>query len=119
MTSLLLRAARLVPIGPVGPAAVPDRPVDVLVEDGVVTAVGAELDRPAGADELDAEGRWLVPGLWDQHTHLTQWTLVSQRLDLAPARTPEQALAMVADRAAAQPGVPLVGWGHRTGLWER
>ena len=42
-------------------------------------------------------------GLWDQHVHLSQWTSASQRLDLAPARSPEQALAMVAERIAGSP----------------
>ena len=58
-------------------------------------------------------------GLWDQHVHLSQWTSASQRLDLAPARSPEQVLAMVAERVAELPGVPLVGWGHRSGIWDR
>lgn len=117
VSSLLVRRARLVPIGP--SAAAPREPVDILVEDGVVTRVGQELQAPAQVDAVPAEGRWCAPGLWDQHVHLTQWTLSSQRLDLAPARTPEDVLALVAGRVAALPGVPLVGWGHRPGGWRR
>ena len=116
VTSLMIRAARLVPIGP---TAAPGHPVDVLVEDGVVTTVAARLDARPGVEEVDADGRWCAPGLWDQHVHFTQWTLASQRLDLAPARSPEQALAMVADRVTTLPGVPIVGWGHRPGAWTR
>jgi predicted amidohydrolase YtcJ len=121
VTSLLIRRARLVPIGP---AAAPspgsaDRPVDVLVEDGVVTALAEGLDARAGVEEVDADGRWCAPGLWDQHVHLAQWTLASQRLDLGPARTPEQALQLVAERVTTLPGVPIVGWGHRSGTWTR
>src|SRR4051794_30102460 len=111
----MIRRARLVPIGPA--AAPPQRPVDVLVEDGVVTTVAAQLDARPHVEEYDAEGRWCAPGLWDQHVHLTQWTLASQRLDLAPARTPEQVLAVVAERLTAVPGVPVIGWGHRPGGW--
>ncbi len=117
VTSLLIRRARLVPIGPA--ASPPRYPVDVLVEDGLVTTVAAHLDPRTGVEEVDADGRWCAPGLWDQHVHFTQWTLASQRLDLAPARSPEQVLALVAERVTALPGIPIVGWGHRPGGWPR
>jgi len=117
VTRLLIRRARLVPIGPA--AAPAQHPVDVLVDDGVVTTVASELDPRPGVEEVDADGRWCAPGLWDQHVHLTQWTLASQRLDLAPARSPEQALTLVAERVAELPGVPIIGWGHRPGGWQR
>ncbi|KQW47863.1 metal-dependent hydrolase [Nocardioides sp. Root1257] len=117
MSSLLIRNARLVPLVAGEPA--PDSPVDVAIEDGVVTAAGPALDRPAGADELDAEGRWATPGLWDQHTHLAQWTLASQRLDLAGARSPEDATRAVAERIADYPDLPVIGWGHRSAGWDR
>ena len=43
----------------------------VRIEDGVITAVGTGTpERPAGAEELDAEGRLVTPGLVDAHTHL-------------------------------------------------
>jgi predicted amidohydrolase YtcJ len=81
--------------------------------------VGPGLDRPAGLDEHDAEGRWLLPGLWDQHVHLGQWTVTSQRLDLAPTRSVEDALALVRERLAEVPGEPVTGWGHRLSRWDR
>ncbi|MBE6989535.1 MAG: imidazolonepropionase [Ruminococcaceae bacterium] len=45
----------------------------VLVEEGIVTAVGAGVPDGmicAGASELDAGGRLVTPGLVDAHTHL-------------------------------------------------
>ncbi len=117
VSSHLIRNARPVPLAPGERAA--DRPVDVLVEDGTVTAVGQGLGRPAGVEESDAAGRWLAPGLWDQHVHLGQWTLASQRLDLATARSPEDATRMVAERIAEWPDHPVIGWGHRSGGWDR
>ena len=117
MTSLLLRHARLVPLR--AEDDVPDAPVDVLVERGVVTALGAGLARPGGVDEVDAAGRWLIPGLWDQHTHLAQWTLSSQRLDLAGMRSPEEVTRAVAQRIATAPDLPIIGWGHRSASWDR
>ncbi|MGA8246966.1 MAG: amidohydrolase family protein [Nocardioides sp.] len=91
-------------------------PVDVLVEQGTIREIGHALDRPAGIEEYDAQGRWAIPGLWDHHVHLAQWTALADRLDLAGTVSPDEALARVRERLADHPG-PLVGRGHRTGLW--
>ncbi|RYJ02501.1 MAG: amidohydrolase, partial [Actinomycetales bacterium] len=93
MSSLLIRNARLVPLHP-GESA-PPHPVDVAVTDGLVTAVAPGADRPDGAEVVDAGGRWLVPGLWDQHVHFTQWVVRRQRVDLAPAASAAEAVAIM------------------------
>ena len=115
MSNLLIRGARLVPLRP-GDVA-PDHPVDVRVGDGTVVEVGPGLSRSRGVPEVDAAGRWLVPGLWDQHVHLGQWTLARQRFDLTDATSPEEVVARVADHVADSPGRPVIGWGHRPGGW--
>ncbi len=117
MTSLLIRNARVVPLG-IGEQE-SDGTVDLTIERGTVVEVGPDLDRPNGVDEIDAAGRWVIPGLWDQHVHMAQWTLTSGRLDLAPAKSPEQALRLVAERVAEYPDLPVIGWGHRSGIWDR
>lgn len=43
----------------------------VLVEDGKITAIGAQLAIPSGATVIDLSHEWLMPGLMDAHTHLT------------------------------------------------
>lgn len=43
---------------------------DVLIEDGVIKAVAAGLDAPAGAEVIDAGGAYVIPGGIDPHTHL-------------------------------------------------
>jgi dihydroorotase len=48
------------------------RRADVAVRDGVVAAVGEQLDVPRGATVLDAGGCVVAPGLVDLHTHLRQ-----------------------------------------------
>ncbi len=116
MSDFVLRDVRLVPLR--GRPA-PTTPVDVRVEAGMVAEVGASLDRPAGVAEVRGEGRWLIPGLWDQHVHLGQWTLATLRLDLHGTRSVEEALARVSTRIAEGPDVPIVGWGHRSASWER
>lgn len=113
MTALLIRGVRPVPIAHqqhVGRA-------DILVVDGVIREIGESLSRPAGADELDADGRWAVPGLWDQHTHLAQWTAAAERLDLSSTRTAWEALDAVAVRLNAAPGRPVIGAGMRAAMW--
>jgi len=44
----------------------------VLVAANRITGVGARdsVPIPAGAQVVEAEGRFLIPGLWDMHTHL-------------------------------------------------
>src|SRR5271156_5144649 len=46
------------------------RRADVLIRDGVVTAIGTGLEAPAGADVIDAGGCYVMPGGIDPHTHL-------------------------------------------------
>ncbi len=43
---------------------------DVLVENGIITAVGEKLDIPAGAETVDAGGCYVMPGGIDPHTHM-------------------------------------------------
>ena len=44
--------------------------VAVLVEDGLISRVASESEpRPDGARSIDLEGRMLLPGLMDAHTH--------------------------------------------------
>lgn len=98
-------------------------PVDVLVRDGVVAAVGPfarESGTARGIPVLDGEGRYAVPGLWDQHVHMVQWGLAQTRLDTSGTQAPQEVLDRVAARLAGGLDSPtgiLVGWGHRTGRW--
>lgn len=115
MSDLLLRTARLLPVRPDDSA--PAHPVDVLVRDGRVVAIAERLERPAGVEEYDVAGRWLSPGLWDHHVHLGQWSLATQRTDTSRVDSVEAMVALVADLVAADPGTPLIGWGHRPAGW--
>ncbi|MGQ7296612.1 amidohydrolase family protein [Quadrisphaera sp. KR29] len=118
-TPLLLRRCRLV-----DPARTHEGLVDVLLDGGVVASVAPSTTTTASGSEqvLDLEGRWLLPGLWDEHVHLGQWALVRRRLDVSGAASAAEAAAAVGARAAAErdgaaaAGV-LVGYGFRDGLW--
>ncbi len=101
-----------------GNARLADHDVDVSIDDGVITAIVAPGS--LGTPDIDLAGRWLGPGLWDEHTHFTQWALTSQRLDLSTAGSARDAAAAVAaaieSGAAAEAG-QLIGAGFRDGLW--
>jgi predicted amidohydrolase YtcJ len=91
--------------------------VDILPINGMIASIA-----PAGGGDrgLDLGGRWVSPGLWDNHVHLSQWALMQQRLDVAAAGSAREAGAMVAAAIAASPhddGTPLVGYGFRDALW--
>jgi imidazolonepropionase-like amidohydrolase len=43
---------------------------DILVRDGKIAALGTGLEIPEDADEIDARGRYVMPGIIDAHSHL-------------------------------------------------
>jgi imidazolonepropionase-like amidohydrolase len=42
----------------------------ILVRDGKIAAIGTDLSVPAGARVINAEGRWVQPGIVEAHSHL-------------------------------------------------
>lgn len=111
--SLMLRQVRIVPV--TTPA--PPGPVDVRIEHGRVREIAPHLSGSTAA-EVAAEGRWLIPGLWDQHVHLSQWAAMLGRLDLAGCRSPQEVCQRVAAGTAASTAAVLQGFGYRSGAWD-
>ncbi|QAY73859.1 amidohydrolase [Agromyces protaetiae] len=94
-----------------------DALVDVDLEHGRITRIGAaETSAPFPGDRLALDGRWIVPGLYDRHVHMSQWAMVSRRLDLAGATSAAHAAALVA-AAVARGETEVAGFGYRDGLW--
>jgi imidazolonepropionase-like amidohydrolase len=42
----------------------------ILMRDGVVAAIGTDVEAPADATVIDATGKWVTPGIIDSHSHL-------------------------------------------------
>jgi imidazolonepropionase-like amidohydrolase len=51
----------------------------ILVENGRIKAVGANLTIPSGASVIDLSGSTVLPGLFDCHTHMCQTTSSEDR----------------------------------------
>jgi dihydroorotase len=64
---LVIRGGRVI-----DPSQELDRTADVLIEDGVVSKIGDAVDAPDGAEEIDASGLVVCPGLIDIHVHLRE-----------------------------------------------
>ena len=85
--------------------------VDVLITDGVIASI-----TPATDLGRDLGGRWLSPGLWDNHVHFSQWSLLQQRLDVSAAASAAEAVARVRDNFDSG-RAPFIGYGFRDALW--
>ncbi|WP_035615460.1 dihydropyrimidinase [Haloferula sp. BvORR071] len=46
------------------------RTADILCENGVITAIGRDLQTPDGAEVIDATGKYVFPGFIDPHVHI-------------------------------------------------
>lgn len=65
--SLLIRHGRVI-----DPANRVDTQADVLVDRGLIAAVGPDLPVPEGAEVVDATGKVVCPGFIDLHVHLRE-----------------------------------------------
>ncbi|RFA22159.1 amidohydrolase [Subtercola boreus] len=117
---------------------------DVLMADGRIHAIvpSGIVAPPVSSRVLALEGRFLVPGLWDNHVHFTQWAAQSRRHDFAGSTvSAEEVLARVAaitgagELASVSPDIatgasdvatpvpvasataPVIGFGLRDALW--
>lgn len=63
--NLLIKGGRVI-----DPSQGIDDTLDVVVENGLVKELGKGLSAPAGAEVIDACGKYVVPGLIDMHVHL-------------------------------------------------
>jgi imidazolonepropionase-like amidohydrolase len=72
---IAIKAGHLV--DPDGGTSVPNQVI--LVEKGKITAVGPAVQIPAGAQVIDLSRSYVLPGLFDAHSHLCQMTVPDER----------------------------------------
>lgn len=106
--------ARLTGGGRTDPFA--DALVDVHLADGQVADIAPAGALPRRGLVLDADGAWLVPGLWDHHVHTVQWALVAQREAVGHAESAAHAARIMRDAPVLGDG-RRVGTGFRDAFW--
>ena len=62
------------------------KPRDVLIESGIISAIGIKLSAPAGFEVIDGTGKFLIPGFVDSHIHFSQSGGVYTRPDAIDLR---------------------------------
>lgn len=91
MGALIITGGRVI-----DPANGLDAVADVLIENGLVSGVGAGLAAPVDAERIDAKGQVVCPGLIDLHVHLRE-----------PGQTAKETIA-TGSQAAARGGFTTV-----------
>lgn len=61
-------------------------PQDVLVSNGIITAISKNIKGPEGSPVIDGSGKWLMPGLVDAHVHFFQSGGLTARPDAIDLR---------------------------------
>jgi imidazolonepropionase-like amidohydrolase len=58
-----------------GNGGAPVQNASIVIEGNRIARItrGRQADDPAGATVIDAQGKYILPGLWDTHTHYRDW----------------------------------------------
>lgn len=104
----LTGADRLDPFG--------DEPVDLHLRAGHIIDIAPAAALPRKGAVLDADGAWVIPGLWDHHVHTVQWALAAQRHPLGDTTSAAEAASAMASAAVLDDG-RRIGTGFRDALW--
>ena len=97
-----------------------DRIVDVTLDGGRIAAIEPHVESRAtdsAHDVIDLDGRWIMPGLWDQHVHSSMWAQQSQRIDLSHTTSATEVAVTLATTVLPQSDGIIVGQGFRDALW--
>lgn len=118
--ALFIENARIVGVDDASNAVL----TNLRILNGFVIEVGAELSPRADEELLHGDGRWIIPGLWDEHVHMGQWVQMSARLDLAKTLSSTEVLSVVAEHARAMDAQGegpaesvIIGQGYRISGW--
>jgi len=65
---------------------------DVLIVDGVITAIGVDLSAPSGVSVVDGTGKYVMPGIIDAHSHLNTVSTNESRNPVTAEVTMEESI---------------------------
>jgi predicted amidohydrolase YtcJ len=94
--------------------------LDIQLRDGLIHAIASSgsLTPHDGEEVVDADGRIVIPGLWDEHVHMGQWASHLRRIDVSKATSPTEALDLMAEAASLRSDDQvIVGAGMRPATW--
>lgn len=91
---------------------------DIDILDGDIQRVSPAGSTPSAGERHDLGGAPVIPGLWDEHTHMGQWARHRTRPSVLEADSADEVAAIAGAAARAHAGAePLVLVGMRDGLW--
>ncbi|MBY4276072.1 amidohydrolase family protein [Rhodococcus fascians] len=82
---------------------------------GSITPAGS--DRTRGVEVVDGAGGVALPGFVDSHVHLTQWAAARRRIDVGPASSAADAVALVFPYARTAGDSVVRANGFRDAQW--
>jgi predicted amidohydrolase YtcJ len=82
---------------------------------GSITPAGS--DRTRGVEVVDGAGGVALPGFVDSHVHLTQWAATRRRIDVGPASSAADAVALVFPYARTAGDSVVRANGFRDAQW--
>ncbi len=94
------------------------RPEAVLVRDGIIAAVGTKealLAEAPDAKQMDLQGKALLPGFMDAHSHIVQFSNTLRFVSLSGVKSREeltQRLQKFAKDSGVEPGGTVIGFGY-------
>ena len=96
--------------------------INVVIEKGIIRdidfvgATGVISLTEVEGETIDLEGRYIVPGLWDNHVHFSTWSQVRRRVDVSASNSLEQIVGIVRQWVDAGKG-PFLGAKFLANLW--
>jgi predicted amidohydrolase YtcJ len=96
--------------------------INVVIDDGVISgidfvgATGVISLNAVEGDTIDVGGRYIVPGLWDNHVHFSNWAQARRRVDVSQSNSLEQIVSIVGEWIADGKG-PFLGAKFLASLW--
>lgn len=96
--------------------------INVVIERGVIRdidfvgATGVISLTEVEGETIDVGGRYIVPGLWDNHVHFSNWAQARRRVDVSGSNSRDAIVGIVGEWIAAGKG-PFLGAKFLANLW--